>query len=149
MSIPAGRGSADQEGYTLAKRRKYLKKPTSFVVAVRLDLETEGFTYQKWGGTQTCKAGDWVVNNDGDIYTVDGDTFARTYRSVTPGVYMKITPVWATVAKQAGQIRTKEGVTRYKAGAYLVYNDPEGEDGYAVDADSFEEMYEPAPEDPD
>ena len=124
----------------MTARCKYLKKAASFVVAVQLNLETDGFTYQKWGGSQACKAGDWLVNNDGDTYTVDGDTFERTYRCVNPGVYVKITPVWAEVAEQAGHIRTKEGVTRYDAGAYLVYNDPQGEDGYAVEAAAFERV---------
>lgn len=50
------------------------------VVAVPLELETDGFTYEKWGSVQRCKAGDWVVNNGGDIYTVDRQTFERTYR---------------------------------------------------------------------
>ena len=128
----------------MAELLKYLKKTTSRVVAVQLDLKTRGFTYQKWGGTQTCKAGDWIVNNDGDVYTVDRETFARTYRAVSPGAYEKVAPVWAEVVEQPGQIATKEGVTHYKAGAYLVYNDPEGKDGYAVEAEAFEKMYEPA-----
>jgi hypothetical protein len=121
-----------------------LKKAVSIVVAVQLDLETDGFTYQKWGGTQVCKAGDWLVDLNGDICTMDRETFARTYQPMSPGVYGKTIPVWAEIAEQAGHIRTKEGVTHYKAGAYIVYNDPEGEDGYAVEADSFEAMYEPA-----
>jgi len=127
----------------VSKPKKYVKKATSTVVAVQLDLETEGFTYEKWGATQTCKRGDWVVNNGGEVYTVDGDTFAQTYRCVSPGVYRKTTPVWAEIAEQAGHIRTKEGITHYDAGAYLVSNDPEGKDAYAVAADTFEEMYEP------
>ena len=130
----------------MAERRKYLKKATFFVIAVQLDLETEGFTYRKWGGIQTCKAGDWLVKNDGDTYTVDGETFARTYRSIGPGVYVKTTPVWAEVAEQAGHIDTKEGASHYEVGDYIVYNDPACADGYAVGAASFEEMYELAPE---
>lgn len=126
-------------------RRAYVKKSASRVVAVRLELETAGFTYQKWGGTQTCKAGDWLVNNEGDVYTVDGETFARTYRAVSPGVFEKATPVWAEKTGQAGQIATKEGVTRYSADAYLVYNEEDGTDGYAVEAEAFEKMYEPVP----
>ena len=50
----------------MSRRERYVKKHTQFVVAVELDLDTAGFTYQKWGGTQTCKPGDWIVNNDGD-----------------------------------------------------------------------------------
>jgi hypothetical protein len=125
----------------VAKLTKYVKKKTSRVIAVQLDLETDGFNYQKWGGTQSCKAGDWLVNNDGDVYTVDGDTFARTYREVSPGVYEKVAPVWAEVAEQSGQIATKEGVTHYAAGDYLVYNNADRKDGYAVKARKFEEMY--------
>jgi len=34
------------------------------------------------------------VNNDGDIYTVDRDTFARTYGTVSPGIYEKVA-VWS------------------------------------------------------
>ncbi len=130
----------------MAERCKYLKKATAFVVAVQLDLETDGFTYEKWRGTQTCKPGDWLVDNDGDVYTVDRDTFARTYRPKpkSPGVYRKTTPVWAEIAERDGHILTREGVTHYVAGDYIVYNDPEGKDGYAVSADSFKEMYEPA-----
>jgi hypothetical protein len=123
---------------------KYRKKTASRVVAVQLDLETGGFAYQKWGGTQTCKTGDWIVNNDGDVYTVERETFARTYRAVSPAIYEKVAPVWAEVTAQPGQIATKEGVTHYKAGAYLVYNDADGKDGYAVEAEAFEKMYEPA-----
>jgi hypothetical protein len=39
-------------------------------------------------------------------------------------------------------IETKEGVTHDEAGAYLVFNDEDGKDGYAVEAVTFEEMYE-------
>ena len=130
----------------MAELNRYVKKKASRVAAVQLDLDTGGFTYRKWGGTQTCKVGDWVVNNDGDVYTVDRDTFARTYRAVSPGLYEKVAPVWAEIAEHPGQITTKEGVTHYNAGAYLVYNEPDGKDGYAVDAEAFEKMYEPARE---
>ena len=71
--------------------------------------------------------------------------FPRNPRNELDTVYVKAAPVWAVVAGRAGSISTKEGVTHYRAGAYLVYNDPEGKDGYAVEADTFEEMYEPAP----
>ena len=90
-------------------RRKYKKKPTSFITAVQLDLDTEGFTYNKWGGKQVCKKGDWLVNNNGDTYTVAEESFAKTYKFVSPGVYVKSAPVWAEVAEKAGNIKTKEG----------------------------------------
>ena len=127
----------------MARRQQYVKRATQFVVAVQLDLETTGFTYRKWGGTQTCKRGDWVVNNNGDIYTIDGESFARTYRSSGPGTYVKSEPVWAEVASAAGSVRTREGSTRYDAGDYLVSNDENGSDAYAVTKAEFERMYEP------
>jgi hypothetical protein len=116
-----------------------------FVVAVQLDLDTPGFTYEKWGSTQTCKAGDWIVNNAGDTYTVDRDTFARTYRPSGPGRYVKVTPIWAEEAVAGGEVRTKEGITHYDAGDYLVFNEPDGGDPYAVTKDEFERMYTPSP----
>jgi hypothetical protein len=123
-------------------RHTYVKRDTEFVVAVQVDLDTTGFTYEKWGGTQTCKPGDWLVNNGGDTYTVDRVTFAHTYRAIGPGTYIKVTPVWAEVARAAGEVRTKEGTTHYEAGDYLVYNEPDGGDAYAVSKDAFERMYE-------
>jgi hypothetical protein len=128
----------------MSDRLKYVKRANQAVVAVQLALETEGFTYHKWGALQTCKTGDWIVNNDGDVYTVDRETFERTYRQVGPGTYVKTTPVWAEVAEEAGSVRTKEGETHYRAGDYLVFNEEHGGDAYAVSADKFQAMYEPA-----
>ena len=125
-----------------SRRRRYVKKSSRSVVAVRLDLDTGGFTYQKWGGEQRCKPGDWLVDNDGDVYTVDAEVFARTYRCVSPGVYVKTTPVWAEVASCAGRVITKEGISQYKEGDYLVSNNEEGTDTYRVTAAKFESMYE-------
>jgi hypothetical protein len=128
----------------MAERLKYVKRADQTVRAVRLDLETEGFTYRKWNDTQRCKAGDWVVDNDGDVYTVDAKTFARTYRHVRDGAYVKTTPIWAEQAAAAGDVATKEGRTHYAAGDYLVFNEEDGSDPYAVSKAEFERMYERA-----
>lgn len=128
----------------MSGRVKYVKRANQAVVAVRLALDTAGLTYRKWGAVQRCKAGDWIVNNDGDVYTVDCETFGRTYRQVGVGTYVKITPIWAEVAREAGVIQTKEGATHYRAGDYLVFNDQHGGDAYAVSADRFQAMYERA-----
>ena len=128
----------------MSDRRKYLKRASQSVVAVKLALDTAGFTYQKWGGVQQCKPGDWIVNNNGDVYTVDRESFERTYRQVGAGNYAKIAPVWAEVAQAAGCVQTKEGVTHYCPGDYLVFNEEQGGDAYAVSADKFEAMYERA-----
>jgi hypothetical protein len=126
------------------KRRKYLKRPDQPVVAVQVALEGLGFTYQKWGATQQCKAGDWLVDNDGEVYTVDKDSFDRTYQKVDVGKYVKTTPIWAEVAESDGQVHTKEGSTSYKAGDYLVFNEESGGDSYAIEPAKFEAMYERA-----
>ena len=121
--------------------QQYRRKEKTTVVAVRLDLDTDGFTYEKWGGVQRCKRGDWLVDNGGDVYTVDGKTFAATYRQVNPGVYEKVGTVWAERATAAGTIRTNEGSTDYGSGDYLVFNDAQRKDGYAVSAEKFRALY--------
>ena len=122
--------------------QEYRRRKRTLITAVRLDLDTDGFAYRKWGGEQRCKRGDWLVNNQGDVYTVDAETFERTYAIVSPGVYEKNAPVWAEEAAQPGTIKTKEGSTAYSAGDYLVYNDPERKDGYAMKAATFRDLYE-------
>jgi hypothetical protein len=107
-----------------------------------LDLDTNGFEYQKWGGAQRCKRGDWLVNNQGDTYTIDEETFGRTYRMVSPGLYEKNASVWAEQAIESGAIQTKEGSTAYCAGDYLVFNDPDRKDGYAMKESKFRDLYE-------
>jgi hypothetical protein len=128
---------------TMGTRRRYRKKADQFIVAVQLDLDTDGFTYLKWGAEQRCKRGDWLVDNEGDIYTVDSEVFAKTYRNTGPGIYVKTTPVWAEIADRPGSVITKEGESHYQAGDYLVYNNEDGTDAYCISAAKFESMYEP------
>lgn len=126
----------------MAMRKRYRKKADSFIIAVQLNLETDGFKYQKWGAEQQCKKGDWVVDNNGETYTVDNKVFQKTYRNVDPGKYVKTTPVWAEVATEAGSVTTIEGESNYKAGDYLVFNNEDGTDAYCISAEKFESMYE-------
>jgi hypothetical protein len=123
--------------------QQYRRKEQTTVIAIRLDLETEGLTYQKWGGTQRAKRGDWLVNNQDDVYTVDAETFDRTYHQVGRGLYEKKSKVWVKRAGEAGTIKTKEGSTAYEPGDYLVFNEPDGKDGYAIKPDKFDSLYEP------
>jgi hypothetical protein len=125
-------------------RDRFVRRPDRPVAAVQLALETDGLVYRKWGGEQRAKAGDWIVDNDGDVYSVDADSFAKTYRRTGPGAYVKTTPVWAEKADRAGRVTTKEGATDYQAGDYIVSNDADGTDGYAMSAEKFESLYEPA-----
>jgi hypothetical protein len=128
----------------MSERQKYMKRATQVVHAVKLDLDCDGFTYRKWGGEQRCKPGDWLVchPHEAETYTVDAVTFARTYRHLRDGAYVKTAPVWAERAAAAGRIETKEGTTGYAAGDYLVFNEEAGGDPYAVASTTFERMYE-------
>jgi hypothetical protein len=123
--------------------RRFRRRPEQAVAAVQLKLDTDGLRYRKWGDEQRAKAGDWLVDNDGDVYTVSADTFARTYRQVTKGAYVKSTPVWGVRAATAGRVSTQEGASAYQAGDWLVSNQEDGGDAYAVAADKFESLYEP------
>ncbi len=127
----------------VTNRRRYRKRTEALVSAVQLRLDTAGFTYRKWGAEQRCKPGDWVVDNAGDVYTIDAGVFAATYQAAGPGLYRKVGTVWAVQATTPGAVDTKEGRTSYDAGDYLVSNDEAGEDTYAVTRERFESMYEP------
>jgi len=122
-------------------RRRYVRRPDRPVAAVRLELDTKGLYYRKWGSRQRAKKGDWIVDNDGDVYTVDAKVFARTYRQRAIGAYVKTTPVWAERATHAGSVKTKEGSTHYEAGDYLVSNNEDGSDAYAIKPEKFDELY--------
>jgi hypothetical protein len=68
--------------------------------------------------------------------------FEKTYREVEPGRYVKKNPIWAEVADRSGKIETKEGVSYYRAGDYLVSNNENGTDAFCISAEKFESMYE-------
>jgi hypothetical protein len=124
-------------------RRRFRRRPEQPVAAVQLNLQTEGLRYVKWGHEQFAKPGDWLVDNGGDVYTVNAESFAATYRAIGPGAYVKTAPVWAEQATAAGSIRTQEGATAYQVGDWLVSNQADGGDAYAVPAGKFEQLYEP------
>jgi hypothetical protein len=126
----------------MSELREYRRRHHTRVIAIRLDLDFDEFSYRKWGGMQTARPGDWLVHRGDETYTIGGDVFERTYRKVDPGLYEKETPVWARIAEADGVIRTKEGDTRYAAGDVLVFNDPEGADGWAMARKTFDDLYE-------
>jgi len=124
-------------------RRRYRTRPGHQIVAVQLKLDTPGFTYRKWGAKQRCKRGDWLVDNQGEVYTVDARVFARTYRAAGGGSYQKVTKIWAEVATRSGSVATKEGRSHYRAGDYLVFNDKNGGDAYCMGRRKFKATYIP------
>lgn len=122
--------------------RRFRRRPEQAVAAVQINLDTQGISYHKWGHEQFARPGDWLVDNDGDVYTVSAETFARTYRKVGCGAYVKSAPVWAERAIEAGSVATSEGRTAYQAGDWLVSNRADGGDAYAIGAEKFEQLYE-------
>jgi hypothetical protein len=125
--------------------KKYRRK-SNLVSAIQLRFETDNekclFNYHKWGDEQTCKPYDWVVENNGETYTIDNNSFQSTYQLVTPGKYTKIAYVWAKEAESDGKIKTKEGFTHYKRGDMIVANDPNFLDQYAMSQEQFYELYD-------
>lgn len=121
--------------------KQYKKKDQQIVIGVQLMLDTEGFDYKKWGSSQHCKAGDWLVNNAGECYTVDQESFEQTYREIGQGQYIKTAPVWAEQVNTAGFVETKEGKTAYQAGDYIACNNEDGTDSYAISQEKFEQTY--------
>lgn len=126
----------------MGNRKLYRKRPDFHSTAVQLDLDFDGFEFQKWGGKQKCKRGDWLVNSNGETYTITKEYFSNFYQIVSPGVYKKIGGIWAEVATGSGSVKTEEGLTEYIAGDYLVYDRQEGGEGYAIKKPIFERMYE-------
>ncbi|MCR8661680.1 hypothetical protein NVV81_04810 [Pseudomonas carnis] len=126
----------------MSDRKRYRRKPSQPIVAVQLKLDTSGFIYHKWGGEQRCKANDWLVENNGEVYTVDAESFANTYTAIGNGTYVKTGRVWAERASSAGRVMTNEGSTGYEAGDWLVSNGEDGSDPYSISAEKFETLYE-------
>jgi hypothetical protein len=122
---------------------RYRQRAGSQVTAIQLNLDLEAFRFHKWGGIQTAKQGDWLVERDGQAHTVDADSFTRTYRQIGPATYVKHSIVWAKTAQRDGSIPTREGTTHYRQGDVLAWNDPEGKDGYAMTKEKFDSLYQP------
>lgn len=122
--------------------KKYRKRPDQYVIAIQLNLETDGMTYSKWGHMQAFDQGDWLIYSDGECYTVREDSFEKTYSLIMPGMYLKTAPVWAYVVDEIDSVRTNQGATDYEPGDYWVSNDEQGQDAYAVSKENFERMYE-------
>lgn len=123
-------------------RQRYRRRADTLVTAIRIDMSTSGIDYDKWGGRQHGKRGDWLVCNGTDVYTVDAESFAQSYRKVSEGRYEKYGFVWAQQAVRGGSVATKEGASAYDAGDYIVSNDEAGQDSWAVSAARFHSLYE-------
>jgi hypothetical protein len=123
--------------------RRYIKKHTQVVEAMPLAIDGATLKYEKWGGQQQAQEGDWLVNNSGEFYTVEKNSFANTYQKIFGNRYRKVAPVWAEVADKDGEIVTKEGLTHYQSGDVIVCNNENKVDCYAIAKDVFVQTYQP------
>ena len=116
-------------------------KKCATITAVQINLELQGGTiqYEKWGGIQTAKQGDWLIYGNGDTYTCDKKVFENTYEQVGPGEYRKTTTIEAVIADEDGVVKTIEGESVYKKGDYIVTNI--GGDKYCIDPVEFNDIY--------
>ena len=119
--------------------QKFNRKPNK-VTAIQLEGD---LTYLKWGGEQKAHKGDYLVNNNGDVYTIEKQSFNKTYKWVVSNSYSKFGSVWGFEASYDGAMSTKEGISEYKRGDYIVFNNEDETDGYCIKAEKFKDMYEP------
>lgn len=110
-------------------------------VAIKMTLAMMPLVYTAWGGTQVGKPGDWLVSKNGEVYTVDAESFERAYKNISLGVYAKSFTIWAKVAEDDGFIPTKEGQSAFKKGDYLCFNGEFGVDGWPIPAAKFKTLY--------
>lgn len=121
---------------------KYRKKETVIAIQLNLELKDGIFEYEAWGGPQTARRGDWLINRNGEeVYTCEADVFAETYEKVSPGVYRKTAAVEADECLADCKIDTLEGQSDCKAGDFVVTNP--GGDRYPVERGIFLDIYEP------
>lgn len=126
-------------------------RPTGLYTAVRIPVDSEGIHYTKWGGQQFGKPGDFLVHNltVDEVYTVDYVSFTQSFEASefvpgagAAGIYRKKTFAYAVQATEPGIVETKEGATNYFAGDYIVANNPDGSDAWAMSAEKFVKLYE-------
>lgn len=88
------------------------------ITAIQLRMP---ITYELWGGTQTGKVGDWLVEKGNDTYTIDGTEFATSYQKhlTKHATYFKAEHIEAYEVRCDGYIETLEGRSKFKAGDYL------------------------------
>lgn len=74
------------------------------------------------GSTLWGQPGDWLVETDGERWTVDGEVFQRTYEHLEADVYRKVTPVLAAKLAHPDSVESREGVVNAERGDLLVCN---------------------------
>ena len=127
---------ADELDGLLAGGRSY--RSVAVVDAVRLTEDSEWATAN--GDPLSASAGDWMLSDGGDHWSVAPDVFAASYEPVGDGRYAKTATVTAIQLTAPFAVDTLEGVATGAAGDWLVRN-PTGE-CWPVPAETFSKRYE-------
>lgn len=117
--------------------RRY--RPTAVVRATRLASPRVWRTAR--GSALSAAAGDWLVTDGAEEWTVAPDIFRRTYRRLADGRFVKQEPVRAARLDRSAEVPTLEGVARAEAGDWVLC----GVDGelWTVTDTFFRAHYEP------
>jgi hypothetical protein len=134
--MPQTLGTEDLDGL-LARGRSY--RSVSVVTAQRLPDDYEWTTPN--GDALSAVAGDWLLSDGADQWSVADDVFAKSYRPIGDGRYEKTATVIAVRLDEPFAVQTLEGVATGAAGDWLVRN-PTGE-SWPIPAATFAKRYEP------
>lgn len=110
------------------------------VLSYQLDTDHEWTT--SGGDVLVGRAGDWLVSNDSDMWTVAADVFERTYEQLPNGRWRKTALITAVRATERTTIQTLEGPAVAEVGDWIATN-PTGE-SWPIKADTFARHYVPA-----
>lgn len=125
--------------------KQYERRPDGLIIAIqiRLDLEAGGIAYRKWDSEQWGKRGDWLINDDGDTYTVSAENFANDYELSESGLYRNTAKVWAEEATGSGFVEIRGGTAPFVEGNMLVFSDPDRKEGQVFFYNKFNRLYRP------
>lgn len=94
--------------------------PTSVVRVIQLDAP---LTWNAdHGSTMQAQPGDWLVQSEGDTWSVEDGIFRVTYEHLRDDLYRKVTPVLAVELPAAGTVLSREGMVEAEQGDLLVCN---------------------------
>lgn len=132
--MPQTLGTAELDGL-LAGGRSYLS-----VAMVRARRLTEELGWTTANGDRLhAVAGDWLLSDGSDEWTVTNDVFTASYRALGDGSYQKTATVTAVQLDEPFAVDTLEGVATGAAGDWLVRN-PTGE-SWPIPAATFAKRY--------
>ncbi|MGQ7787939.1 PGDYG domain-containing protein [Nesterenkonia sp. K-15-9-6] len=95
--------------------------PTGDPVRAQRVVEPHRWTTAS-GAVMEAKPGDWIVDDDGQQWSVDAEVFAETYEAVSEGRYRKTGEVRARQIAQPTSLETLEGSDQLDAGDWVVQN---------------------------